>query len=133
MHRMEELKEMLCDKLDEYVDNRRLNTTSELDSINKLTDSIKNTLKIGLLEQASEQADGYYSNRYSGNRSYDRGSSYARRRDNMGRYTRDYSSRYIRDDEKDDMTEKIQDMMNATSDEKEREALRCAMNALKNA
>lgn len=75
MQRMKELKEMLCEELDEFARKGELSTGS-LDAIDKLTHSIKSIDAIMAMEDA-----GY---------SYE-GGSYARgrgaRRDSMGRYS----------------------------------------------
>lgn len=93
MHMIYELKEKLCDELEEYAE-KKLDAGS-LDVIDKLAHTIKNLDKI--IECYEE--DGYSQDdmMYNG-RSYTdgmRGSSYARgrrgnvRRDAMGRYSRD--------------------------------------------
>lgn len=78
MHKLYELKEMLCEELEQYGGKDKLDVGS-LDVVDKLAHAIKNIDKI--LDGDSE---------YSGNRGsyrYDR--SYAgRRRDSMGRYSR---------------------------------------------
>lgn len=126
MHNFDELKDMLCDKLDEQ--RREKLTSQSLDVIHKLTDTIKNLSKIEMLEEASEY-DDEYSGRYS------RGASYARRRDSRGRYSRDdrssYRRGYSRGDAKDELIDQMEDMMN-TAPEHERQAIRTAMSALKN-
>ena len=93
MHMIYELKEKLCDELEEYAE-KKLDAGS-LDVIDKLAHTIKNLDKI--IECYEE--DGYSQDdmMYNG-RSYTegmRGASYTRgrrgnvRRDSMGRYSRD--------------------------------------------
>ena len=83
MHKLYDLKEMLCEELEEYGSKGKLDVGS-LDVVDKLAHAIKNIDKI---LYASE--DDEYSHR--GRMSYEgRGDrSYARRRDAMGRYSRD--------------------------------------------
>lgn len=82
MHKLYDLKEMLCEELEEYGSKGKLDVGS-LDVVDKLAHAIKNIDKI--LEYKEE---GEYSRR--GGMSYERGGdhSYARRRDAMGRYSR---------------------------------------------
>lgn len=68
---MYDLKDMLCKELDELAKKRDI-TPGSLEMIHKLTDTIKNIDKILMLE---DDDDGY--------------SERGRRRDSMGRYSRD--------------------------------------------
>ena len=68
---MYDLKDMLCKELDEMAKKRDI-TPGSLEMIHKLTDTIKNIDKILMLE---DEEDGY--------------SERGRRRDSMGRYSRD--------------------------------------------
>ena len=149
---MHKLKEKFMDELYELEErasksNSRI-SEGDLNKIHKLTDTIKNIDKIEMLEEGggySEEsnwmADGRMygmSNargrnakrdsmgRYSseggtyGGGSYDDGESYARGRGGRG-YSRD-----------GDMVERLEDMMNDASSEKEREAIRRCLSQLKN-
>lgn len=95
MHKMEMLRDRLCDELDELTSVEKINTSS-LDAIDKLTHSIKSIDTILAMEQ-SKYSNGYsyagrggndgYSNAWNLSRVPDmRGYSYANR-DNMGRYS----------------------------------------------
>lgn len=70
---------------------------------------------------------------------YNRGSSYARRkRDSMGRYSREWrdgrmDGRYSRDDAKERMIEQMEQLMNGTQNEREREIIKRAMEQLEQA
>ena len=71
---------MLCKEIDEIVDKGKL-TAGDLDTLHKLSDTVKNFLKIEMLEG---EGDGY------SERGYSRGDEmYSERRDSMGRYSRD--------------------------------------------
>lgn len=89
MHAIYELKEKLCDELEEYGE-KKLDAGS-LDVIDKLAHTIKNLDKI--IESYEEEYSSAYDDGMNYNDgSYRRGgSSYARgrRRDSMGRYSRD--------------------------------------------
>ena len=133
MHSKEKIKEMLENELDMLAMKDELSAGS-LDRIHRITDTIKNIDKIEMLEDV-----GDYSNRYDDDMAM-RGSSYARKRDSLGRYARtNYGERYnnrrrySRAEAKDDMIEQIEDMMNDATTEKERQALERCMNALHNA
>ena len=158
MHYMHDLKDLLCAELEDYADKGKKSgkmSMGDLDSIHKLTDTVKNILKIDMLEDESGYSeDGAYmgEGRIYGT-SYDDGMrrgvgySYARgrgryaKRDSMGRYSRDdgYMRRdgrgmrdgYSRDDGKAYMMEQLEDMMEDSEKPAEKEALRRCMEALK--
>ena len=106
MHYMHDLKDLLCAELEDYAEKGKKSgkmSMGDLDSIHKLTDTVKNILKIDLLEsEEGYSEDGHYmgEGRIYGT-SYDDGMrrgvgySYARgrgryaKRDSMGRYSRD--------------------------------------------
>ena len=157
MHYMEDLKDLLCAELEDYAEKGKKSgkmSMGDLDSIHKLTDTVKNILKIDMLEgETGYSEDGaymgegrIYGTSYDG---YDRGASYARgrgryaKRDSMGRYSRDdgYMRRdgrgmrdgYSRDEGKAYMMEQLEDMMEDAEKPAEKEALRRCMEALKRA
>ena len=160
MHYMEDLKDLLCAELEDYAEKGKKSgkmSMGDLDSIHKLTDTVKNILKIDLLEsEEGYSEDGHYmgEGRIYGT-SYDNGMrrgvgySYARgrgrsaKRDSMGRYSRDdgYMRRdvrgmrdgYSRDDGKAYMMEQLEDMMEDAENPAEKEALRRCVEALKRA
>lgn len=149
---MHDLKDLLCAELDEYTEKGRTSgkmSASDLDTIHKLTDTVKNIMKIDRLEgETGYSGDGRYmgEGRIYGT-SYDMGSSYARKRDSMGRYSRDmrtddgYSDarrhyvrgHYSRDDGKQYMMERLDEMMERAEKPAEREALERCMKALERA
>ena len=160
MHYMKDLKDLLCAELEDYAENGKKSgkmSMGDLDSIHKLTDTVKNILKIDMLEEESGYSeDGHYMGEgriygtsYDG---YDRGASYARgrgryaKRDSMGRYSsrgmsydddmsyaRGGRRGYSRDDGKAYMMEQLEDMMEDAEKPAEKEALRRCMEALKRA
>lgn len=163
MHYMHDLKDLLCAELEDYAENGKKSgkmSMGDLDSIHKLTDTVKNILKIDMLEDESGYSeDGaymgegrIYGTSYDG---YDRGTSYARgrgryaKRDSMGRYSsrgmsydddmpyarggRGGNRGYSRDDGKAYMMEQLEDMMEDAEKPAEKEALRRCMEALKRA
>ena len=157
MHYMHDLKDLLCAELEDYAENGKKSgkmSMGDLDSIHKLTDTVKNILKIDMLEgENGYSEDGAYmgEGRIYGT-SYDDGMrrgvgySYARgrgryaKRDSMGRDSRDdgYMNRgmrygYSRDDGKAYMMEQLEDMMEDAEKPAEKEALRRCMEALKRA
>lgn len=150
MHYMEDLKDLLCAELEDYAEKGKKSgkmSMGDLDSIHKLTDTVKNIMKIDILkEETGYSEDGaymgegrIYGTSYDG---YDRGTSYARgrgryaKRDSMGRYSRDGRGMrygYSRDDGKAYMMEQLEDMMEDAEKPAEKEALRRCMDALKRA
>ena len=157
MHYMHDLKDLLCAELEDYAEKGKKSgkmSMGDLESIHKLTDTVKNILKIDMLEgETGYSEDGAYigEGRIYGT-SYDRGTSYARgrgryaKRDSMGRYSsrgmsydddmsyaRGGRRGYSRDDGKAYMMEQLEDMMEDAEKPAEKEALRRCMEALKRA
>ena len=133
---MYELKDKLCKELDEIARKPEMGA-GDLEIIHKLTDTIKNLDKIEMLEDGggySQAGDWEIEGR-----AYNRGNSYARRkRDSMGRYSRDGrmmrggyrdGRMYSRAEAKEDIMDQIEDMM-GDADEKEKTILRRAMTEL---
>ena len=110
MHYMHDLKDLLCAELEEYAEKGKKSgkmSAADLDGIHKLTDTVKNILKINMLEEEGGYSeDGHYMGEgriygtsyddgMGGNYSRRGGSSYGRgrgryaKRDSMGRYSRD--------------------------------------------
>ena len=127
---MHELKEKLCEELEEIARKQEM-SAGDLEAAHKLTDTIKNIDKIEMLEE-----DGGYSRAGDWEAdmrgTYGRGSSYrGRKRDSMGRYSRD-GRMYSRADAKEHMMDQIEDMMGGAN-EREKEILRRAMEQLEKA
>lgn len=81
MHKLHDLKEMLCRELEEYADHDSLDMGA-LEVVDKLAHAVKNIDKIISADGTSERMyKRGYSNEYSDG--YSRG---GRRRDSMGRY-----------------------------------------------
>ena len=114
MKSMYELRDMLCEELDEISRKGELGA-GDLDIAHKLTDTIKNIDKIEAMDERG------YSGRYLDDdlRGYSRGSSYARRHYVRGHYSRTDATEHLRD--------QINDMMRETDDDRIKDALRRAM------
>lgn len=85
MHKMEELRDMLCAELEKITKKGELSAGS-LDVIDKLTHSIKSIDTIMAMEDAGYSNESGYS--------YARGRGRNARRDSMGRYSRDNDGSY---------------------------------------
>ena len=158
MHYMHDLKDLLCAELEDYAEKGKKSgkmSMGDLESIHKLTDTVKNILKIDMLEEESGYSeDGHYMGEgriygtsYESGYSERGGSSYARgrgryaKRDSMGRYSRDdgmsyrggMRGGYSRHDGKHYMMEQLEEMMEEAEKPAEKEALRRCMDALKRA
>ena len=164
MHYMHDLKDLLCAELEDYSEKGKKSgkmSMGDLESIHKLTDTVKNILKINMLEEdGGYSEDGHYMGEgriygtsYESGYSERGGSSYARgrgryaKRDSMGRNSRDGGMSYdddmsyarggrrgySRDDGKAYMMEQLEDMMEEAEKPAEKEALRRCMDALKRA
>lgn len=135
MEYMYELKDKLCKELDEIARKPEMGA-GDLEIIHKLTDTIKNLDKIEMLEDGGYSQAGDWEIE---GRAYNRGNSYARRkRDSMGRYSRDGrmmrggyrdGRMYSRAEAKEDIMDQIENMM-GDADEKEKTILRRAMTEL---
>lgn len=134
MEYMYELKEKLCDELKEIAKKGELGA-GDLEIVHKLTDTIKNLDKIEMLEDSGYSQAGDWE--MEGRGSYNRGSSYrGRKRDSMGRYSRDGRGGrggYSRHDAKEAMMEQMEMLMEQAGSEREREAIRRCMGQLENA
>jgi hypothetical protein len=113
MHDLYKLKDMLMEELKSYGQGKELNTGS-LEMVDKLAHTVKNLCKI--CESAEEEeeysrADGRGGS-YRMRGSYaDEGGSYRRRRDSMGRYSREGG--YSRAEEKEDELHDIVNQLRA--------------------
>lgn len=119
MKELHELKDMLCDELKEY--GKKDLTAGSLDVIDKLSHALKSIETI----IAMEEADGEYSEMYrmpryyrdsyerNGDTSYARNGRSYRKRDSMGRYSREdgYSGAI------DDMADQLREIMKNAPDE----------------
>ena len=166
MDYMHDLKDLLCAELEDFAEKGKKAgkmSMGDVEVIHKLTDTVKNILKIDTLSEElgySEDTDFMGEGRMYGV-SYDDGMhreggySYARgrtraKRDSMGRYSRDggrysydddmsyarsrgYRGGYSRDDGKHYMMEQLEEMMEEAEKPAEKEALRRCMDALKRA
>ena len=120
MNALYDLKDKLQAELDEIARKPDM-SAGDLETVHKLTDTIKNIDKICALEEEgySQAVD------WDG---YGRGSSYARRRDSRGRYSRDG---YSRDGGKERMMEHLDQAMDAATTERERDAIRRMLDELR--
>ncbi len=110
MRELYELREMLCDGLKKYGGKGEL-TAGSLDIVDKLAHAAKNLDKV--IE--ADEGEGYSGRYYYGDHNYRGGSyrgSYARRRDSMGRYSRD------------GMADKLRELMESAPDERSKEEIR---------
>ena len=111
MHYMHDLKDLLCAELEDYAEKGKKSgkmSMGDLESIHKLTDTVKNIMKIDVLkEEVGYSEDGHYMGEgriygtsYESGYSERGGSPYARgrgryaKRDSMGRYSRDGGMSY---------------------------------------
>ena len=158
MHYMHDLKDLLCAELEDYAEKGKKAgkmSMGDVEVIHKLTDTVKNILKIDMLEEETGYSeDGHYMGEgriygtsyddgmhREGGYSYARGRGRYARRDSMGRYSRDggmsyrggMRGGYSRDDGKHYMMEQLEEMMEEAEKPTEKEALRRCMDALKRA
>lgn len=125
-----DLREMLCEELDEYNRDAKngLNERA-LDTVHKLTDTIKNIDKIMMLEDGDYSRTGEWEadmrGSYGRTENYNRGNSYA----NRGRhYVRGH---YSRGDGRERMISDIENMMQDATGA-DRDAYKRALDILSN-
>lgn len=145
MKTYEQIHDMLCDELDEIAKKKEL-TTSSLDVIYRAVDILKDLKTIESMEQEypsegyskdgySEYGRGYWGRMpiYAYDDGMNQGNSYARgrgsnaNRDSMGRYANDGRSY---DGYSGDTKEELQRLMNAAKTDREREAIRHALDSM---
>lgn len=110
MHKLYELKDKLIDELEAYADNGKY-SKEDVEAIKYMASAVDHLCNI--IEEADEKYSGDMM--MDGVRSYARGGnrrSYARRRDAMGRYSRDGYSMA-----KDDLAEELRDLMQDAPDQ----------------
>ena len=146
MESMHRIKEMLMKELKEYESKGKL-SAGDLETIHKLTDTVKNIDKIEMLESGegySEDGMSYDGGMWRARGSYDSGYSERRRRDNMGRYTSSYDSMPNRDGgsyrggrsydgAKEHLMRKLGEMMPMAESEEQRKALEHCMRKIEDA
>lgn len=108
-----DLREMLCEELENVTAQRGSLSTDKLKVIDMLTHSIKSIDTIIAMEESGYSRDYPYRGRMS----YDDG-SYARNRD--GRYSRD-----------DHLMHKLEEMLHESGSEKERDMIKRFMEQMK--
>lgn len=115
---MDKLKEILCKELEEIAQKKEL-SVGDLDTVHKITDTIKNILKIEMLEDGSYSRDDGYSRDGEWETDmrgrYGRGNSY-RMHYVRGHYSRDDGREYSRDEGREKMMEHMERMMRDASD-----------------
>lgn len=125
-----DLREMLCEELDEYNRDAKNGLNERvLDTVHKLTDTIKNIDKIMMLEDGDYSRTGEWEadmrGSYGRTENYSRGNSYA----NRGRhYVRGH---YSRGDGRERMISDIENMMQDATGA-ERDAYKRALDILNN-
>lgn len=131
MEYMHELKEMLCEELEKIVREGEL-TAGSLETVDKLTHSIKSIATIMAMEDSDYSYENGNMNGNMGGNSYRggsyRGASYAQRRDSRGRYSR--RGGYSRDEEVDKMVEKLEKMVEKTEDPNVKQAIEQAIETI---
>ena len=130
MREYSEVREILCDLLSDSIKDGKI-AIGDVEIIKNMLSGIEKTYKIEMFEE-----DGGYSRAGDWEAdmrgTYARGSSYrGRKRDSMGRYSRDGRiGGYSRHDSKDAMMEQAREMMEDATNEREREAIRRFMTEL---
>lgn len=151
---MHKIKEMLMKELYEYEDKAKKSSgklsAGDLETIHKLTDTVKNIDKIEMLEDGegySGDTDfmgegrmygtSYRSNDYmynsnggQGGSSYARGRGRNAKRDSRGRYSRDG---YSQGGAKESLIEKLEEAMDEADNEHDREKIRKVIMQIENA
>lgn len=129
----DQIKDMLCDELEEIAKKKEL-TTNSLDVIYKSVDVLKDISTINAMEQEYGYSNDGYSQGYFGRTPYymyddipHDGHSYARR-DSRGRYSSEGYSR--NDGYSGDTKDELQRLMSNAQNDREREAIRKALDSM---
>ena len=125
MKALYDLKDKLCAELDEIAAKPNM-STGDLETVHKLTDTIKNIDKIMKLEDESgySRAGGWETRGTYGYPYDERGSSYMRRGEH---YVRGH---YSRDNARQRMIDELQDMLR-TADGQYREVIQRALDEIR--
>lgn len=127
MEYYKDIKQMLCKELKNIAEEGKL-TAGNLESIDKITHSIKSLVTIMAMEEGGYSQEGN-SNRYSG------------RRDSMGRYAdngnsyRSYDDgysgrRYSRDEGNSELVHKFEELMEQANTPEQKKAIQHAISKL---
>lgn len=128
---MYELRNMLCDELDELARKGELGA-GDLEIAHKLTDTIKNIDKIEMLEDDGYSRDEDYSRRYSRDGDWQPGmhGAYDRDMSNARRGMHYVRGHYSRDGGIDNMKRQLQEMLDNADDESIRRAIQRCMDTI---
>lgn len=120
MNAMYDIRDMLCKELDDIAHKGEM-SAGDLETVHKLTDTIKNIDKIEMYEDGGYSRGGDWEADLRG--TYGRGNSYrGRRRDGVGRYSRGDAHEHMRS--------RLTDMMRDTDDDRTRDAIRRCLEML---
>lgn len=128
---MYDLRNMLCDELDELARKGELGA-GDLEIAHKLTDTIKNIDKIEMLEDDGYSRDEDYSRRYSRGGDWHPGmrGAYDRDMSNARRGTHYVRGHYSRDGGMENMKRQLQEMLDNADDESIRRAIQRCMDTI---
>lgn len=128
---MYDLRNMLCDELDELARKGELGA-GDLEIAHKLTDTIKNIDKIEMMEDDKYSRDEDYSRRYSRDGDWKSGvrGAYDRDMSNARRGTHYVRGHYSRDGGIDSMKRQLQEMLDNADDESIRRAIQRCMDTI---
>lgn len=128
---MYDLRNMLCDELDELARKGELGA-GDLEIAHKLTDTIKNIDKIEMLEDDGYSRDEDYSLRYSRDGDWKSGmrGAYDRDMSNARRGTHYVRGHYSRDGGMENMKRQLQEMLDNADDESIRRAIQRCMDTI---
>lgn len=137
MHDYYKLKEKVCKELEEYAEKDKF-SMSDIEILDKLTNTAKNIDKLIMYEDGGSSEYSYRSMRSYDGRSYD-GRSYddysgRRGRDSMGRFvSRDDGRSYAdRSYGKDSMISKLNHMMEEAEEKSDKDAIRRCLSQIQN-
>ena len=120
MDKLYELKDQLIDEIVEYADKGKKSKDDAL-TLKALTGSVDHLCNI--IHDMDDEYSGAYRGSYRG--PYARnGGSYARKRDSMGRYSRGYS--------RNDLADKMRELMDEAPDDRTRQEIQRMVDKLEN-
>ena len=138
--KFEQIEETLCNEVEKIADKGTIDGR-DLDTLDKLMHTLKNTYKVHMGPEGEYSQDGgwtangiysrgVYGNSYNDRTSYRDGNSYARGRGSYAK--RDAMGRYSSADIKEEMSMKLEEMLDMAETSREKEAIRNCMSQIQN-
>lgn len=118
---LKDVEKLLCDVVED-VSNKGNVTPTDIEMMNKAVETIKHIEEICNMNNYEEGYSGCNYSRYN--------NSYSGNRGRYSSYGRNYDRRYSGEDETSHMIEKLEDIMDSTTNNHDREIIKSCINKL---